>query len=1148
MGEQSFSKGQRLTELSLLYEVTSIPAGLTDLNRVLDIVLEKACNRLGARLAAVYLTSPDQNGLHPRATRGVPLELLPPLSPTDLRGPLANALHAHQSRTWLSTEHATAEDPLATYYPIANAVYLPLVVGERLIGLLYVARLRQRPFSDSDISLFEALADRAATIIENIQLYNQTDKQLEQRVTELAALQRIGMALASTLDLERTLRIVVEGALRLIPADDIYIHLYDAQRGDFTQSSSRWKDEAQIWPASIPGLQDAALNIVQEKKPLIVHDTSSHPLLHQSGARSLAGLPLLKGKRPIGVLTVAFASPHHFTDSEERILWLLVDQISNAIDSAQSYSRVAQYNYELTIFNEIGRVLVQSQELDQLLPALTNHLTRLVDSTGCLITQWDEQQHVARMLVAYGTSDDSYCSIPASPDHATVTEAAVRESQPLVIENVLDTPHISPEVAAQLSDQSLLVVPLLGSLGFCGAIIIGEGRYQRRFTSEEVQRVSIAAGQIVPAIERAQLYEKSRAYARQLEMLAIAARRVTGELSLNETLAAIAQAVNDILVCDRLGIWLIDTPNSEISCIYALGLSREWQIELAQRYSGRLLRRAFLHHDAWIVSDALSDPATNRIRDWVEREGIRTSVAFPLFSQGELIGLLSLFWTTVRHDLEQIRQVGPMLAAQAAIAIQNAQLYGQAQQEITQRKKIEEALRESDDRLRSTISSMDDLVFVLDKDGIYQDYYQPPDRPELYGPPEMFLGKSFKEILPPQVSHLLETAVDKVVATNKVQQYDYSLEIGGEELWFSAKISMRKDDSGEFAGVTQVARNITERKRAEKEIKNLAKFPSENPSPVLRVAQDGVILYANKMSSSLLDVWGCQVGERLPDDLCQLAVDILRSGSNQDVEVECGALIFSLMFAPMVDGNYINIYGRDITESKRLAQMKTEFIANVSHELRTPLASIMGFIETLLSRRPGPLTDVQDRFLQNSYKSSERLRSLVEELLLVSRIQRGIIRLEMQPFLPMLAVQNVHDMVSPLASAKSISLHIHDEWPHEERFIGDQDRLEQVVTNLVSNAIKFTPEGGQVWVRSQKKSNDWWFEVRDKGIGIPETDVPHLFRRFYRASNVVSAQIQGTGLGLYVCKAIIDEHGGEIGVESELGVGTTVWFVVPNCE
>ncbi len=1147
MREQSFSKDQRLTELSLLYEVTSIPAGLTDLNRVLDIILEKACNRLGARLAAVYLTSPDQNGLRARATRGVPLELLPPLSLADLHGPLADALHCHQSRVWLSKEHATAEDPLATYYPISSAIYLPLVVGERLIGLLYVARLKQRPFDDSAISLFEALADRAATIIENIQLYERTDEQLEQRITELTTLQRIGMALTSTLDLEKTLRIAVKGAGRLMPVDEVYIHLYDVQRGVFTQSSSRWEENSQLWPSSVPGLQDVALSIVQGKKPLIIHDTLSHPLLHEPGVRSLACFPLLKGKRALGVLSIVFISPHHFTDSEVRVMWLLVDQVSNAIDSAQMYTRVSKYIHELTILNEIGRISVRSLELDQLLSELTDKLAHLVDATSCIITQWDARQRIAHPLAVYGASDE-YRALFNPPDQPFITGAVVSEAQPLIIEDVQDTPHISPKVAAQFPVQSLLGVPLVGSSGFQGAIIIGEHRYQRRFTDEEVQRVSGAARQVVLAIEHAQLYDESRAYARQLETLTIAAQHVNEELSLSETLDSIAQAVHDVLACDRLGVWLIDADNHEVSCIHALGLLPEWQVELAQRYSVRLLRRTFARSNAWVVPDALSDPATARIRDWAESAGIRTTVAFPLVSRGELIGLLSLFWNTVRHDLEQIQQLGRMLAAQAAIAIQNARLYGQAQQEIVQRKQAEDALLESEDRLRSTISSMDDLVFVLDKDGVFCDYYQPPDRTELYFPPEAFLGKSFQEILPPHVALLLDEAINALIATNTVQQYDYSMDAGGKELWFSAKISMRKDDSGEFAGITQVSRNITERKMAEEEIKNLAKFPSENPSPVLRVTPDGMVHYSNKAGLPLLDAWGCQVGERLPDDWSQIVANIFRDGSNRDVEVECGNLTFSLMFAPMVDAHYVNVYGRDITESKRLEQMKTEFIANVSHELRTPLASIMGFIETLLNGRPGPLTEVQERFLKNSYKSSERLRSLVEELLLVSRIQRGILRLERQPFLPSLAIRNVQDMVSPLASARSISLHVQDEWASEERFIADQDRLEQVMTNLVGNAIKFTPDGGQVWVHSQREASDWRFEVRDQGIGIPAEDLPLLFKRFYRASNAVSAQIQGTGLGLYVCKAIIDEHGGRIDVESELGVGTTVRFIVPSCE
>jgi signal transduction histidine kinase len=183
--------------------------------------------------------------------------------------------------------------------------------------------------------------------------------------------------------------------------------------------------------------------------------------------------------------------------------------------------------------------------------------------------------------------------------------------------------------------------------------------------------------------------------------------------------------------------------------------------------------------------------------------------------------------------------------------------------------------------------------------------------------------------------------------------------------------------------------------------------------------------------------------------------------------------------------------------------------------------------------------------LENSYKSSERLLKLIEELLTVSRIQRGTFQITKRLFLPSDAVHNVQEMVSSLAQAEAVTLDIAADWAGQQMLDGDQDRLEQVMTNLISNAIKFTPEGGQVTVQSHHEAGQWHFTVQDTGIGIPEADLPRLFDRFYRASNARESEIQGTGLGLYVCKAIVEQHGGQIGLDSREGAGTTAWFTVP---
>ncbi len=139
--------------------------------------------------------------------------------------------------------------------------------------------------------------------------------------------------------------------------------------------------------------------------------------------------------------------------------------------------------------------------------------------------------------------------------------------------------------------------------------------------------------------------------------------------------------------------------------------------------------------------------------------------------------------------------------------------------DITQRRRMEENLLESEERLRSTISSMDDLVFLLDRNGNFLDFYQPSKIPDLFIPPKDFLGKSFKEVLPSDVARQLATAIRSAKATKKVQQFDYSLEISGKLLWFNAKVSLRKNSAGKFDGVTVVVRNITHRKQLERDLK-----------------------------------------------------------------------------------------------------------------------------------------------------------------------------------------------------------------------------------------------------------------------------------------------------------------------------------------
>jgi PAS domain S-box-containing protein len=241
------------------------------------------------------------------------------------------------------------------------------------------------------------------------------------------------------------------------------------------------------------------------------------------------------------------------------------------------------------------------------------------------------------------------------------------------------------------------------------------------------------------------------------------------------------------------------------------------------------------------------------------------------------------------------------------------------------------------------------------------------------------------------------------------------------------------------------------------------------------------------------------------------------------------------------------VIGRDVSERRRLEEMKSQFLATVSHDLRTPLASIMGFTEMLMEGSPGSLTEVQAEFLGIVFENSNRLLALVNDLLDISKLEVGRIQLEMTTIdLPTL-ITGVMDEIGPLAQKKGISLRV-DIAEGLPRTQGDQRRLEQVLNNLLSNAVKFTPEGGMVQLTAELKGEHLMVTVKDTGVGVPPDDLTHVFQAFHRGRNATKQAIEGTGLGLSIAKALVEAHQGAIGVESELDKGSTFWFTLPVIE
>jgi two-component system, OmpR family, phosphate regulon sensor histidine kinase PhoR len=250
----------------------------------------------------------------------------------------------------------------------------------------------------------------------------------------------------------------------------------------------------------------------------------------------------------------------------------------------------------------------------------------------------------------------------------------------------------------------------------------------------------------------------------------------------------------------------------------------------------------------------------------------------------------------------------------------------------------------------------------------------------------------------------------------------------------------------------------------------------------------------------------------------------------------------SLALAPSGQGILLVLH--DITELRRLARVRTEFVANVSHELRTPLTSIRGYLETLLD---GALDEPANarRFLDVAHTHAERLSRLVDDLLQLSDIETGKVVLQPDPLL-------LHDMMADVIAifekpTAQKHLTVENRVPLDFYVQADWDRLTQILVNLVDNAVKYTPEKGQITLGATRGVQGFvhvW--VADTGIGIPSTDLPRITERFYRVDKARSRELGGTGLGLAIVKHLVQAHGGELWIESELGKGTTVHYTLPE--
>ena len=274
----------------------------------------------------------------------------------------------------------------------------------------------------------------------------------------------------------------------------------------------------------------------------------------------------------------------------------------------------------------------------------------------------------------------------------------------------------------------------------------------------------------------------------------------------------------------------------------------------------------------------------------------------------------------------------------------------------------------------------------------------------------------------------------------------------------------------------------------------------------------------------------------------------IQAGTKEETKLEIiaasGRLGYDVHIAPLELGGRRHAIGffYDVTQVERLERVRQEFLSNISHELRTPLTSIIAFVETL---EDGAIDDPENnrRFLGVIHRNAERMQGLIADILELSLIESGNVSIEKTQVRLANLVNEIFDSLSAKADEREVAL-VHD-IVADCRVLADPGRLEQVLTNLIDNAIKFNSEGGSVEVSCRQTDSVSIVTVADTGEGIPRENLARVFERFYRLDRGRTREVGGTGLGLAIVKHLARLHGGEVSVESELGRGTAFHIELP---
>jgi signal transduction histidine kinase len=832
-----------------------------------------------------------------------------------------------------------------------------------------------------------------------------------------------------------------------------------------------------------------------------------YPIAKAAGVRTMLGMPLMREDVAIGTLTIRRREVRRFSDKQIALLKTFADQAVIAIENVRLFQELQASNRNLTealeqqtATSEVLSVIAQSPtDLQPVYQTILANVTRLCEANIAALFLYDGE--TLSTAASHGTTQEFAEHLLGSrprPSRETTTRRAALERTTVHVADLLSDPDFFPaprELYEKENVRTVLSVPMLREGRLVG-VITSWRREVRPFSDTQVALVKTFADQAVIAIENVRLFQEIQARTQELTE-ALEQQTATGEI-----LRVIASSPTDIQpVMDAVAenaARLCDADDANIFRVYgdifrrvaafgnipAPGVDEDIPL-IPSILTGRaILERRTIHAPDLAASDFPDS------RQYVERFGVRTILATPLVREGASIGGIVIRRTEVLPFTEKQIALVQTFADQAVIAIENVRLFQEIQARTRELQLSLEEVGALSDVSRAVSASLN-LQEVLDTVAGHAVNLSKSDGCGVF---------EFNSV---------RRAFDVVASHNLTSEFLDSIQTTMIEL---GKSTIGK--AAESRQPMQVPDMALAYDHPFREFVLKAGFQSVLSVPMTGDgATRGIVLLRRSPG---------QFEERVVNLLTALA-------SQSQVAIE-NARLFS----------EIEEKSRQIEAANR---HKSEFLANMSHELRTPLNAIIGFSEVLLDPSLKVTDEEQSQFLTDVLSSGKHLLGLINEVLDLAKIEAGKLELqiELAPFQDVVAA--VSNTMRSLAVKKSIDLRVESD-DRLPPFPMDDARVKQVLLNLVGNAVKFTPEGGRVWVQADSEDGAVRVEVGDTGPGIAPEDQERIFLEFQQAGRD-AGKPQGTGLGLALAKKFVEMHGGKIWLDSEVGKGSRFFFTIP---